>query len=81
MVASCCLEHIGNKFGSNGSSGFIFLVLSSIWKARYDCSDSSSGGSATGVNHDEKFHEVVVDAVCASLEDEDVFIADRLACY
>jgi hypothetical protein len=79
MIAACSLEHVGDEFRGDRCAGFILLVLSGIRETRYDGSDSSGGCCATGINHDEKFHEVVVYTVCPRLDDEDVFIPDRLA--
>lgn len=80
MVAACCLQHVGDEFSSDGCAGFIFLVLSGVWKTRYDCGYSASRGGATGIYHDEEFHEMVVDAVGAGLNYEHVFIAHGFAC-
>ena len=79
MVAACCLDHVCNEFGGYGCARFIFLVLSGVGKTGYYGSYSASRGGATGIYHDEEFHEMVVDAVCTSLNYEHVFIAHGFA--
>jgi len=77
MITSRGLEHVCDEFGGYRCAGFIFFVLSSIRETRNDGSDSSSGCCPTGINHDEKFHQIVVDAVRSCLHDKHILIPDR----
>jgi len=77
MVASGGLEHVGYEFGGDGCAGFIFLVLPSVRETRNDGSDSSSGGRPTGIDHDEQFHQVVVNTVRTRLYDKYILIPNR----
>jgi hypothetical protein len=63
MIASRSLKHIGDEFSGNRCSRFIFFVLPGIWETGNDSSDATSRGSATGIYHNEEFHEVVVDRI------------------
>ena len=76
MVTACCLEHVCNEFGRDGCAGFIFFVLSGVGETGYYGRYSAGRGRATCIYHDEKFHEMVVDAICAGLNNEDIFIAN-----
>lgn len=49
-----------DKLGSDGRSGLVLLVLSSVGVARDDGGDPSSGGGLAGRDEDEKLHEMVV---------------------
>jgi hypothetical protein len=40
--------------------------------------DTSSRSSLAGTQHDEQFHQNLIDFACAGGDDEDVFIADTL---
>jgi hypothetical protein len=63
MIASCSLKHIGDEFSGNWCSGFIFFVLPGIRETGNDSSDATSRGGATGIYHNEEFHEMVVDRI------------------
>lgn len=71
MIASCCLQHIRNQFRGDGGARFVFLVLPRVGEVRDYGGDAPRGGSLAGVDHDEEFHEPVVDvAGRGGLEDE-----------
>jgi hypothetical protein len=80
MITARSLYHVGDEFGCYRGPGFIFLVLSSVRETRNDGSNPSSGSSPTGINHDEKFHQIVVNAVGPRLHDEHVLIPNRFPC-
>jgi hypothetical protein len=79
MVASSGLEHIGDEFGSYWRAGFILLVLSRVRKTGDDGSDASRRGSSTGIYHYQQLHEMIVDIIRSSLQDENILISDRFA--
>lgn len=61
MITACCLQHIRNQLGGDWGSRFVLLVLSRVGKVGdYGCDSAGRGGFA-GVDHDEEFHESVVD--------------------
>lgn len=71
MITTSSLQHIGDKFRRNRSAGFIFLVLTCVWEVGDDGCDAACGCGFAGVDHDEQFHESVVDITwCGGLEDE-----------
>ena len=71
MVAPGRLQHIGNELGRYRSSALVFLILARIGEVRDDSSDAAGAGGLAGVDHDEKFHEPVVDVARGSrLQDE-----------
>lgn len=75
MVATCGLQHVGHKAGSDGRTGLVFLVLAGIGKVGDDGRDAARGCGLAGVDHDEEFHEAIVDvAGSGGLEDEDLKI-------
>lgn len=45
MVATCFPQHVGYKLSSDGSSGFVLLILSCIGEMRNDGRDSSGRGN------------------------------------
>jgi len=77
MIAPRSLDHIGYEFGSDGCTRFIFFILSCVRETRNDSSDPSSGGRPTSIDHDEKFHQVVVDTVRTRLHNENILIPNR----
>jgi hypothetical protein len=76
VITARSLKHVGDEFGCNGCSGFIFFVLSGVWETRYYGCYPAGRGRATSVYHDEEFHQMVVDTVRAGLDDEHVFITN-----
>lgn len=61
------------------SSYFIFLVLSSVGKARDDGRNPFSRSDLASVDHDEKLHEIVIDLAATGLNDVHILTTDRLA--
>lgn len=74
MITARSLKHIGNKLGGNWCAGFIFLILTSVGETWYYSSNTSSGSSATGIDHNEKFHKMIINAVCSGLNNKYIFI-------
>lgn len=71
MVAAGCLEHVGHQFGRDGGAGFVFFVLACVGEVGKDGGNASGGGCFTGVDHDQKLHQAIVDVVGSRrLEDE-----------
>jgi hypothetical protein len=82
MVTPSSLQHIRNKLGRDRCSTLVFLVLARVWEVRDDRSDASGAGGLAGVDHDEEFHEAVIDVTGSSgLKDEyyrDVSVIKRI---
>lgn len=71
MITPCCLQHIRNQFGTDRRPTLILFVLSRIWEIRDHGCDSAGACSLACVDHDEKFHETVVDIAWeGGLQDE-----------
>ena len=71
-------EQIGNELGADGDAGAVFAILARVPVIRNDGGDAGSGCALEGVDHDEKFHEVLIDGIAGGLDDEDVDAADVL---
>jgi hypothetical protein len=63
MIASRGLKHIRDEFSGNRRPRFILLILPGIGETGDDSSDATSRGSATGIYHDQEFHQMVVDRI------------------
>lgn len=61
MVAPRRLQHIRNQLRGDGRPGLVFLVLARVGEVRDHGCDAAGGRSLAGVDHDEEFHEAVVD--------------------
>lgn len=71
MITTSSLQHIRNKLRGDGCPRFIFLVLTCVWEVGNDGCDTACGCGFACINHDEEFHESVVNiAGCGGLEDE-----------
>ena len=80
MVAASGLKHVRHEFGRDWSARLVFLVLTSVWEVGQDGGDSTGRGSFAGIDHNEEFHNTVVDvARSGRLEDKDIFVTDRLS--
>jgi len=78
MITSSHHEHICNELRRDRRAGFILFVHAGVREARDDGSDPTGGGGFTGGNENEELHEVVVYVATPGLDDEDVFITNRL---
>lgn len=80
MVTSSSLEHVGDELRTDGSTTLVLLILSSVWKVWHDGGDSSGGSRLASINHNQQFHQSIVDfAGRCRLKDKDVFVADALS--
>jgi len=71
VITACGLQHVGNQLCGDGSSRFILLVLSCVGEVGDHSCDAASRGGLACVDHDEEFHETVVDIAGGSgLKDE-----------
>lgn len=72
-------QNIGNEFCRDGISGTGFSVLPRIAEVGNDRRDPARRRAARGVDHDQKFHQVVVDGRARGLDEEHVLSPDRFA--
>jgi hypothetical protein len=61
VVAAGRLQHVGHQLRCDGRSRLVFLVLARIWEVRDDCCNPPCGCRLAGIDHDEEFHECIVD--------------------
>jgi len=80
MVAPGGLEHIGDEFSGDGSPRLVLFILAGVRETGDDSCDSAGRGGATGIYHDEEFHEMVVDRIRSGLDDKNIFIPDGFPC-
>jgi hypothetical protein len=77
VITAGSLEHIGHELRGDGRAGLVFLVLACVWEVGEDGGDAACGGGFAGVDHDQQFHQAIVDIIWASgLEDKD-YIGER----
>lgn len=67
-----------DQFSSDWFSGPGLPVLTSVAVVRQDDVYGSGTGPADSVDHDQKFHKVVVDRRAGGLDQEDVLATDRI---
>lgn len=66
-------EQVGDEFGGDGDAGLVLAVLPCIAVEGQNCGNPIGAGAAYGIDHDEKFHQVMVGGRAGGLNDEDVF--------
>ena len=69
-------EQIRDELGGNGYAGAVLAVLTGISVIGDDDGDAGRGSTAGGVEHDEQFHEMLIDGAASGLNDEHVRIAE-----
>lgn len=72
MIASSGLQHVGHQLGGDRSTALVFLILARIGEVGNNGRNAAGGGSLASIDHDQEFHESVVDVVgSCGLQDED----------
>jgi hypothetical protein len=72
VVAAGSLKHVSHQTSSDGSAGFVLLVLASVGEVGQDGGDATGRGSLASVDHDEQLHDSIVDVAGGSrLQDKD----------
>ena len=61
MITARSLQHIRYEFCANRRPGFILFILPRIGKIRYYSCDASGRCCLARIDHDEEFHEAIVD--------------------
>ena len=72
------LQQIGNQASRNGFAPTMFLVLTRIRVERQDGGDALGRPTLEGVDHDQLFHQVLVQGIRAALEHKSIRATDRL---
>ena len=54
-------DHIRDQLGRNWRSAFVLPILPGVAIIGHDGGDSRSAGALAGIDHDQQFHQVVVD--------------------
>ena len=77
------LEQVGHHAGGDRLAAFRLAILAGVPVERADGGDALGGGAVGGVDHDQLFHDRVVDAAsvvpAVRLHDEHIAAADALA--
>ena len=71
-------DHVGDQLGGDGIAGLGLAVLTGIAEVGHDGGDAAGGGALHSVDHDQHFHQIVVDGGAGGLDQEDVGAADGL---
>ena len=69
-------DHVGDQLGRDRHSSFVLAILSRVAEVGNDRRDARSAGSFATVNHDEQFHQIVVDRGRGRLDQKDVATAN-----
>ena len=77
-VRACGGDQVGNQFRGDGVTALGLAVLTGVAEIRDDGSDTAGGSAAHSVDHDQKFHKVVVDRTAGGLYNEHILAADGL---
>ncbi|KAH3682786.1 hypothetical protein WICPIJ_006245 [Wickerhamomyces pijperi] len=76
MVGTSHNEQVGQHTGSDGTSVLLHLGLLGVWELRNNRSDLLSGTTSTGRNHDQKFHNVIINVLGPRLDHVHVFVTN-----
>ncbi len=69
-------DHVGDEAGRDGDPGLVLLVGAAVRVERQDRRDPPGARPLEGVDHDQQFHDRLVDRVAGRLDEEDVLLAD-----
>src|SRR5271157_1682962 len=75
-TGACPSNHVRHELGRDGHAAFVFAILASIAEIGHDRGNSVGAGPHATVDHDQQFHEVVIDWWAGRLDDEHVAAAD-----
>ena len=71
-------DHVGDQAGRDRDARLVLLVRAAVGVERDDRGDPAGAGPLEGVDHDQQFHDRLVDRVAGRLDEEDVLLADVL---
>ena len=75
-VGTSSVEQVGDQAGGNRLAAAVLLVLAGVGVERQDRGDALGGAALQGVDHDELFHQPLVQRLGVGLQDEGVAAAD-----
>lgn len=78
MVTTSDGKHVRHELSGDGCSRLVLLVHAGVREAGDDSCDTARGCTFASGDEDEQLHKAVVHVVAPRLDDEDVFIANRL---
>jgi len=82
MVAAGGLKHVSHQTGSDGGTRFVLLVLTSVGEVGQDGGNATGRGCLASVDHDEQFHDSIVDvAGSGGLQDKDCDAKQSVLCH
>ena len=71
-------DHVGDEPGRDRDARLVLLVRPAVGVERDDRRDPAGAGALERVDHDQQFHDRLVDRVAGRLDEEDVLLADVL---
>jgi len=71
-------DHVGNQLSGDGIAALGLAVLTGIAKVRDDSGDAAGGSTAAGIDHDQQFHQVIIDGFAGGLDQENIAATDGL---
>ena len=71
-------DHVGHQLGGDGIPGLGLAVLPCITEVGNHCGNASGGCPLERIDHNEQFHEIVVDGGAGRLDHKHIAAADRL---
>ncbi len=75
-IRSSRFEQISDQAGGDGLASAVLLILTSVRVEGQDGGDSLGGTALERINHDELFHQPVVEGLRVSLQHEGIGSAD-----
>ena len=75
-VGTCAGQEIGNEFGGDRNTSFVFAVLAGIAEIGDHGGDPAGTGALEALDHDQELHEVVIDRAAGRLDEEYIASAD-----
>ena len=69
--------HIGNQLGRNGIAGLGLAVLTGIAVVGHYGGDAAGRSALEGVDHDEHFHQVIVNRLAGGLYNKNIGATNR----
>ncbi len=71
-------DQVGDQLGRDRDPAFVFTILSSVSVVGHHGRDAFGTGSLAAFDHDQQFHQVIIDRGAGGLDQEDVAAADIL---
>ena len=69
-------EQVGDELGADGDARAVLAILAGISVIGDDHSDAGRRGALERVDHDQQFHQMLVDRIAGGLHDKDIDAAN-----